>query len=546
MRYQHIRTMLMTGLLSVILLLGTTSQEAGSTEKQSYLKLALTRPVESLAPYDKDCHREIAGQLFTGLTEIASDALKALPSLATHWEVSEDGTVYTFFLRQDAQWSNKEPLTAHDVENTVRWYLDRGSDNPKDLFILKSAKKLFEAELDDESLLGVQAIDDYTVRFTLEYPTPLFPVMTSLLHFRPLPVERIEEKAENWMHPKHILVSGPYVLKRWRKRNIIILEKNPAYFDAAKVQIPEIHYRMLPSSEVALEMYKRNQLDFMPFFQKKQWQKIQEEPDFRSKSKVEYRKQDKLETWYLGFNRNLPPFDQAPVREAVATAIDKQLLLKKILGVTGDTADFFTSRSGIGCVDPDNLQCRHKFDVQCRHKLSTNPSEQCRPEKLLRQAYPDKKTIPEIYISGSSSDADTVIQLLKEMLKKNLGISIQEKTDEAWRESSTLPHLFVASKKAALPHAHYFLSEFYAAENRAAWTDEKHDEFTALLISALSYPSDSTEQKNIYQQAEKILCEELVIVPLFFRDVAFLAKPHLHWTPSISGVQQIHLWSLQD
>ncbi|MCI5163565.1 MAG: hypothetical protein D3917_16410, partial [Candidatus Electrothrix sp. AX5] len=110
-------------------------------------------------------------------------------------------------------------------ENTVRWYLDGGSDNPKDLFILKNAKKLFEAELDDESLLGVRAIDDYTVRFTLEYPTPLFPVMTSLLHFRPLPVERIEEEAENWMHPKHILVSGPYVLKRQRKRNFLILEK---------------------------------------------------------------------------------------------------------------------------------------------------------------------------------------------------------------------------------------------------------------------------------------------------------------------------------
>ncbi|MCI5163564.1 MAG: hypothetical protein D3917_16405 [Candidatus Electrothrix sp. AX5] len=312
--------------------------------------------------------------------------------------------------------------------------------------------------------------------------------------------------------------------------------KNPAYFDAAKVQIPEIHYTMLPSSEVALKMYKQNQLDFMPFYKKKQWQEIKEEPDFRSKSKVEYRKQDKLETWYLGFNRNLPPFDQASVREALATAIDKQLLLKKILGVIGKTANSFTSPSGIGYVASDNLQCRHKFSSD--HLV--------RAKKILQQAYPSGEEIPEIYISGSSSDADTVIQLLQEMLKKNLGISIQKKTDEAWRESGAPPHLFVTSKTATLPHAHYFLSEFYAPENRAGWSDEKHDEFKALLISALSYPSDSAQQKNLYQQAEKILCEELVIVPLFFRDVAFLAKPHLHWTPSINGVQQVHLWSLQD
>ncbi|MCI5131285.1 MAG: peptide ABC transporter substrate-binding protein, partial [Candidatus Electrothrix sp. EH2] len=515
MRYQHIQTIL-TGLLCGILLVSLTSQAAGSTEKQSYLKLALTRPIASLAPYDKDCHQEIAGQLFAGLTELASDTLKAVPSLAARWEVSEDGIVYTFFLRQDAQWSNQEPLTAYHVEKTVRWYLNGGSDDPEDLFILKNAKKFFDVELDDESLLGVRAIDDHTVRFTLEYPTPLFPVMTSLLHFRPLPVERIQEAAENWTHPKHILVSGPYMLKRWRKRNFLILEENPAYFDAAKVQIPEIHYTMLPSSEVALEMYKRNQLDFMPFFQKKQWQEIQNFPDFRSNGKAEYRKQDKLETWYLGFNRSLPPFDQAPVREAVATAIDKQLLLKKILGVIGKTADSFTSPSGIGYVASDDMQCRHKFSSD--HLV--------RARKLLQQAYPSGEKIPDIYIRGGSSDADTVIQLLKEMLKKNLGISIQEKTEKVWRESDASPHLFVTSKTAALPHAHYFLSEFSAADNRTAWTDEKHEEFKALLINALVYPSDSAQQKKLYQQAETILCEELVIVPLFFRDIAFLAKQH--------------------
>ena len=547
MRYQHIQTILrgfigLTGLLCGLLLVSLTSQvsqAAGATEKLSYLKLALSRPIASLAPYDKDCHQEIASQLFVGLTELASDTdiLKAVPSLADRWEVSEDGTVYTFLLRQDAQWSNQEPLTAHDVEKTVRWYLDRGSsDIPDGLFILKNARKYADMELEDESLLGVRAIDEHTVRFTLEYPTPLFPVMTSLLHFRPLPIEHIQEADGNkWMHPEHILVSGPYMLKRWRKRTFLILEKNPAYFDAAKVQIPEIHYTMLPFSEVALKMYKRKQLDFMPFFKKKQWQEIKEHSDLRSNTE----KRDKLETWYLGFNRSLPPFDQAPVREAVAGAIDKQLLLKKILGVIGETADSFTSPSGIGYVDPDDLQCKKNTFVARSSHLK-------RAKKLLKQAYPFKEEIPEIYIRGLSADADVVIPLLQEMLKKNLGISIQEKTDKAWRESGTAPHLFVTSKTAALPHAHYFLSEFYAADNRTAWTGQKHDEFKALLINALSHPSGSVQQKNIYQQAETMLCEELVLVPLFFRDIGFLAQAHLNWIPSKNSVQQVHLWSLQD
>ena len=534
MRSQKSTGILLFVLLCGIFLLSTTSR---AEQRQLSLRLALTRPVVSLAPYDENCHQEIAQQLFAGLTAIAPDALQPVPSLADRWEVSEDGTVYTFYLRQDARWSNQEPLTAHDIEQTVRWYLDGGSDHPDDLFILKNAEKFFAAELDDESLLGVQAIDDHTVRFTLEYPTPLFPAMTALLHFRPLPLERIQEEGENWTHPKHILVSGPYLLKRRRKRNFLILEKNPAYFDAGKVQIPEIHYAMLPSSEVALEMYKRNQLDFMPLYQKKQWQEIQDHPDFRSNAEAEYRKQDKLETWYLGFNQSLPPFDQAPVREAIATAIDKQLLLKKILGVIGEKADSFTGPSSIGHVDADSLQCQHSFHPY-------------RAGKLLRKAYPEGEKFPEIYIRGFSSDADTVVQLLKDMLQKNLNISIQEQQEQGPGASSAPIHLFVAAKQAVLPHAHYFLSEFSAPDsaldNRVAWNEQKRNDFEMLLRNALSLPTASAEQQALYQQAETMLCQDIAIVPLFYRDVAFLAKPHLHWTPSITGVQQLRLWSLRD
>ncbi|MCI5223526.1 MAG: hypothetical protein D3924_12860, partial [Candidatus Electrothrix sp. AR4] len=199
-------------------------------------------------------------------------------------------------------------------------------------------------------------------------------------------------------------------------------------------------------------------------------------------------------------------------------------------------ADSFTSPSGIGAFD--DLQCRHKFTPP-----STKKSTLSRPMKLLRLAYPDEKKIPEIYISGSSSDADTVIPLLQDMLKRNLGLSIQKKT---WSDSDPSPHLFVASKTAALPHVHYFLSEFYSSENRLKWNNQKHDEFKALLINALSHPSGSAQQNNLYQQAEEILCEEVALVPLFFRDVAFLAKPHLQWVPSVTGVQQIRLWSLRN
>ncbi len=283
-------------------------------------------------------------------------------------------------------------------------------------------------------------------------------------------------------------------------------------------------------------MYKRDQIDFMTFFQKKQWSDIKKAPEFNLDSdskEQQFSKQSKLETWYLGFDHSRPPFDQLPARKAVAEAIDKQLLLKKALGIIGKNSNTFTDITSLGHVVPSEAWS---------YVPKLNPE---RAKKLLAQAYPDGENFPKIYISGSS-EHNAVVQLIKNMLERNLGIMIEEKADEVLGGLDAAPNLFVHSKQAVYSHAHYFLSEFYATKNKLRWGDKNHNEYMELIEEALAHQSNSAQQKDLYSQAEQILCEQTVLVPLFSRDVAFLAKPWLQWIPSKTGVQQIHTWAFRD
>ena len=502
----------------------------GQTHPQ-YLRLALSTPAISLDPTEKECNHEIAAQLFAGLTEIDPVTLLPIPSLATHWDISEDGTVYTFYLRKNALWSDENSITAHDAVATLERHLESFTP-PQELLVIKNVQSFLNGDIEDKSTLGFRAVDEHTLQFTLEHPTPLFPVMTSFLPFRPLPVavmQRCEAEGQDWTHPKRIVVSGPYTLARWRKKKILILKKNSIYFDASNVQIPEVHYAMVPSSEFALRMYQKNELDLTPLFKREQLADMRGDIDLTK----QLSQKSRFETWYIGFNQSISPVDQPLVRKAIAAALDKQLLFEKVLRLMGNTASTFTSPPSFGHVDAE-AKIGIPFDPQQARKW------------LAEAGYPDGRNFPKIYLSGP---ADVVLQPLKLMMQRTLNIQVSiQQLDEAPDAIAIHPHLFLLSKRAAYPDAYYFLSEFLlgtdeSENDKLHWNNPKYRE---LVDSAFRQP-DTSQRNMLYQQAEKLLCQEdAAIVPLFHRDIAWLAKPWLKWNYSPTGAQQIRTWFFKD
>jgi len=174
---------------------------------------------------------------FEGLTRIGMDGKPEL-AMAEDYEVSEDGTVYTFKLR-DAKWSNGDPVTAHDFEYAWKWALDPKNESQYayQLYYLKNgeAANTGKASLDS---VGVKAQDDKTLVVTLEQPTPYFLELTAFYTYLPIN-SKIAQKNPDWYKNagEDYVSNGPFKMVTWEHRNKIELVKNDQYWDKDNVKL---------------------------------------------------------------------------------------------------------------------------------------------------------------------------------------------------------------------------------------------------------------------------------------------------------------------
>jgi oligopeptide transport system substrate-binding protein len=149
-----------------------------------------------------------------------------VPSLAQHWHISDDGLTYRFTLRSDISWSDGAPLTAHDVEFGIKRNLDPDSPGAGValLYVLEGAADHALGRADDSELIGVRALDDRVVEFTLNAPAPYFLGMLNRPDCGPLPRHAIESRAERWCHTEIEVVSGAFH-RRTSESGRVILER---------------------------------------------------------------------------------------------------------------------------------------------------------------------------------------------------------------------------------------------------------------------------------------------------------------------------------
>ena len=176
---------------------------------------------------------------FMGLTEFDDKTVETIPSLATEWKVSEDGLKWTFKMRKDVQFvqydpatkktTKKGPVTAKDVVYSVKRTVNpaTASDYAYVDYIIKNAQAINKGENKNLDDLGVKAIDDYTVEFTLEQPAGYFPGIAGMWINRPIAQQSVEAGGEKWTEPGNIWTSGPYMLESWEHENKMTMIKNP-------------------------------------------------------------------------------------------------------------------------------------------------------------------------------------------------------------------------------------------------------------------------------------------------------------------------------
>ncbi len=484
---------------------------------------------------------EVTEQIFLGLTDLDPETYEAVPELATGWTASEDGMTYRFSLRPDVTWTDGVPVTAHDIVWAVRRNISPETQSPSAfmLNILKNAGPVAKGEK-DPSEIGVYAADDFTVVFELEHPAAYFPAMAGLWVYRPLPRHVIGIFKDQWTLPGNIQTNGSYKLAAWEKGVVMILRKNPAYYDADHVSIPEVRYYIIPESSVGLAMYKSNQLDIIGDAYLRIPIAVIPNLVHSPALSAEYSREPLFCSYAYAFNTRMAPVDNPLVRKAISAAIDRRLLIKMVTRGNQEVAYTFTRPPIFGSVDPGQGVGIH-FDPAAAKKW------------LAQAGYPGGKGFPEISLLYNESEThEKVARAVQTFLKHYLNIDVRlepmEFSEYLRARTEELPgHMIRFGWCSDYPDANNWLNDLFhptLSDNIIGWDSP---EFAELMDNARK-AREPDLRKKLYKRAEDILCEELcAVVPVYYETAHYLVKPRVKgWYNMAMGGQHIRNWYLEE
>jgi oligopeptide transport system substrate-binding protein len=272
------------------------------------------------------------------------DELEPAPAIAESWEVTDDGKTVTFALRDDASWTNGDPVTAGDFEyawkraiapETAAGYAYQffGISGAAEFNGCDSAKADCAALRDE---VGVSALDDRTLEVKLTSSQPWFVAQAAHLSFLPVHRATVERFGEKWTEPKTIVTNGPFRLTKWNHDELLTLERWPDWRESDTVPLERIQMKIIPQATTAIQAFEAGEIDV-----------CLEQPtcipigDFdRVKETPEFDEFPALLTTYLGVNVKNVPLE---VRRALALAIDRTALIENVTH-TGTPATSFTPK----------------------------------------------------------------------------------------------------------------------------------------------------------------------------------------------------------
>ncbi len=448
----------------------------------------------------------ITKALFDGLVKLDPREARPIPALAERWDISPDGRVYTFHLRTNAVWSTGEPITTADV--VWSWFRAlnpaTAGDYAGQLFYIKGAEDWYNGKAKDPSQVGIQALDDHTLRVELNAPLAFFPDLCAFPTLAVVPRAVIEKYGDRWLHAQPLPTSGAFTLGAWRVNDKVRLLRNPRYWDDADTASEIIDVLPTGSPNTSLNLYETGVADVV-------WDKdlvpaelidvLKQRPDFHTF--------DYLGTYFYRFNVTKPPYHDARVRLAFAMVTDKSRITTKLTKGGEKPAVHFVP-DGVA-----NYEAPHgpSFDLEQARRL------------LAEAGYPGGKGFPRTtytFASGSAGGArmhGKIAVELQQMWREALGVEVELRQIERkifYSSQSRLEYDISASSWIGdYNDANTFLDLFtsFSGNNRTGWKHARYDE----LIRQANLETDLTKRAGLFREAELILITgEAPIVPLYF------------------------------
>ena len=498
---------------------------------------------------------DVVTNTFIGLTNFDPVTSEVVPALATSWEIGEnaDGEqTWTFYLRDDVPWVKYDPVTgvttqevdadgnprfvnAYDVEYGAKRTVnpDTGSDYAYVTYVIKNAAEINggseELTVDD---LGVKALDEFTVEFTLAYPAGYFEGISTMWIIKPMPAWAIDEWGDKWTEAGLIVTSGPYVLSSWIHGGEMQLVKNPLWIDADAVQIEVVDMVMITEASTAFALYENNELDTVGV-PSPEIDRVKADPVLSE----EFTVIPAACTYYYGFTNNKPPMDDVRVRKAFSQAIDRVSLVENVTKGGQIPASTLAPDGIFGAPKPGTVGIFYDPDAA----------------KAIFQEYLDEKgytvedfnALDVVLMHNTSEGHARIAAAIQQMWADTLGVEVRVENQEwavyldSLQNTSPLedmPHIWRLGWCADYPDENNWVHEVFNADAGANRLRRTSGDFDALTAAA-GVELDPAKRIEMYLEAEVMLAEELAAyAPIYHYTSVAVVKPWLTRNfPTVGG-----------
>ena len=467
-------------------------------------------------------HRILQALIENLVTEDPKD-LRPIPGQAERWDISPDGTVYTFHLRPGIRWSNGDPVTAQDFVRSYQRALtpSLGSEYAYMYFVMKGAEDYFKGKSRDFATVGAKALDDRTLQITLNGPTPYFHSLLNHYSWWPVHLPTLAKHGDpyqrnnRWTRPGHFVGNGPFVLTKWNVGQVIAVKKNPLYWNAANVKLSAIHFHPIESSDTEERSFRSGQLHVTGDVP------LSKIPIYRKEKAHLLRIDPYLGAYFYRINTTRPQFKDKRVRQALAMAVDRKAIVERITRGGQLPAFYFTPPDTVGYTSRTSL----RYDPEAARAL------------LAAAGYPGGKGFPAFEILYNTSEAHkSIAEAIQQMWKRELGIDVRLLNQEWKVYLDTEKRLDYQVSRAGwigdYPDPSTFLETFLSdsGNNRTGWKNAEYDR----LLKEAARLGDQKTRYELFQKAEAIFLDELPIIPIYHYTRVFLIQPSVRgWNPTI-------------
>jgi len=462
----------------------------------------------------------IVRALFEGLAVKNPETLEPEPGVAERWDISEDGTVYTFYLNPNARWSNGETMTASDYVWSWNRALhpDTGSLYAYMLYPIVNSEAYSKREITDFGEVGVKALDDHTLQVRLNAPTPYF--LQLMDHYSTFAVHpetllkhgKMTDRFTPWTRVGNIVSNGPFTLDEWSLNRRIIIKKSEHYWDRDNVALNGVYF--YPTENVISEerMFRAEQLHYTAVVP------LDKIPDYRERPDSPYVQAAYLGTYYYLVNTERPPVDNVLVRRALSYALDRDTLTRTVLQDTAIPAYSITPPDTLG-YNPPQL-----FDY-----------DPAKARELLAEAgYPNGEGWPGLEIIYNTQEAHRKIAVaVQQMWKRELNIDITISNQE-WKVylNSVSQREFQVARRGWIGDyvdANNFL-DLFITDGGNNNTGYASDEFDDIILNLAPKAKTRDERYGLFYKAETMMMNEMPIIPIY----TYTSKHLIH--PSVEGI----------